>query len=53
MHFFFLTDGVFNSLRYAQVWFDPEMGTQIGLGKYIIILRVLIIILAVILKQKY
>ena len=31
---FFLSDGVFDSLRYAQVWFNPELGTQIGLDKY-------------------
>ena len=32
--FFFLSDDIFDSLRYAQIWFDAELGTQIGLDKY-------------------
>ena len=32
--FFSLSDGFFDSLRYAYAWLGPELGSQIGLDKY-------------------
>ena len=32
---FFLSDVFFDFLRCAQVWYDPESESQIGLDKYV------------------